>query len=95
MKNLGSLIAKKSFALQNLDEKTVFFVCKKVLIEEYGERGGENITPILFKEKKLFLSPKSSLWRSEAFLHRKRICDRVNELLGAVVVQEVKLAQPQ
>ena len=30
-----------------LDEKTVFFVAKKVLVTEYGVRGGENIIPTL------------------------------------------------
>ena len=95
MKNLKALIGSKGFTLKKIDDKTVFFVCKKVLIEEYGIRGGENIIPVLFKEKKLFLSPRSSLWGNEAYLQRKRLCERINTLLGGPIVEEIKLAQPQ
>lgn len=78
-----------------IDEKTVFYICKRVLIEEYGARGGENIIPSFYKEKKLFLSPRSSLWSSEIWLARSRIQERINAMLGCEAVVEVKVTQQQ
>lgn len=81
--------------VESVDEKTVFFVCKKVLIEEYGMQGGENIIPSFYKEKKLFLSPRSSLWSSEIWLGRDRLRNRINITLGCEAVLEIKIAQQQ
>lgn len=94
MKNLKDLLPKKRSSRPFIiDEKTLFFVAKKVLIEEYGVRGGENILPTFYKEKKLFLSPRSSLWSSEIYLMREHLCKRINEMLGSDVIQEIKITQ--
>ena len=76
-----------------IDDQTIFYVCKRVLVEEYGARGGENITPVYYKEKekRLLLSPRSSLWASEAHMRRAHIMKRINELLGSEVLAEVKV----
>lgn len=94
MKTLKDLLPKKRSSTSfSIDEKTLFFVTKKVLIEEYGIRGGENIIPTFFKEKKLFLSPRSSLWSSELYLMREHLCKKINEMLGNDVVKEIKITQ--
>jgi len=60
-------------------------------VEEYGIRGGENIIPTLYKEKKLFLSSRSSLWGNEIWLERDRLKEKINILLGSDAVGEIKL----
>jgi len=76
-----------------LDEKTIFYICKKILVEEYGSKGGENIIPTFFKDKKLFLTPRSSLWANEVWLQRKNLVERINEALGSVAIVEIKVTQ--
>lgn len=95
MRTLKELLPLKKTTLhaETLDEKTVFYICKRVLIEEYGVRGGENIIPSFYKEKKLFLTPRSSLWASELWLQRDRLRDRINIMLGCEGVIEVKISQ--
>ncbi len=79
--------------VENIDEKTVFFIAKKVLVTEYGVRGGENIIPTLYKEKKLFLSSRSSLWGNEVWLERKSLKEKMNTLLGGEAIVEIKLGR--
>ena len=78
---------------ENIDEKTVFFIAKKVLVTEYGVRGGENIIPTLYKEKKLFLSSRSSLWGNEVWLERQSLREKMNSLLGGEAITEIKLGR--
>ena len=96
MRVLKDLLPKKSRAENGgIDEKTIFHIAKRIVIEEYGVRGGENITPVLYKEKKLFLSPRSSLWASEILLQRARLCERINATLGQDAVEEIKVSRQQ
>lgn len=97
MKTLKDLLPRKIAASVSgeADEKTVFYICKRVLVEEFGVRGGENVIPSFYREKKLFLSPRSSLWSSEIWLSRGHIRKRINEMLGCEAVVEVKVAQQQ
>ncbi len=98
MQALKELLPRKKIFVADtspamIDEKTIFYVCKRVLIEEYGARGGENIIPTYLKDKKLFLSPKSSLWGSEAHMRRAHLVRRINDLLGSQILLEIKISQ--
>lgn len=94
MRTLKELLPKKQVILpREIDEKTLFHIVKRVLIEEYGVRGGENIIPHFYKEKKLFLSPRSSLWASEVYLMRDHLVRRINETLGSEEIKEIKITQ--
>lgn len=94
MRTLKKLLTKKRlFAPQEIDDKTIFHIAKRVIMEEYGRRGGENIIPVLYKEKKLFLSPRSSLWSSEILLQRAYFCQQINKLIGAEAVKEIKITR--
>lgn len=96
MRTLKELLPKKHLsASKEADEKTVFYIAKRVVKEEYGMRGNENILPVLYKEKKLFLAPRSSLWASEILLQRLRLCSRINDILGAEAVKEIRIARQQ
>lgn len=96
MRALRDLLPKKHPpSPKEVDEKTVFHVAKRAIVEEYGVRGGENIIPALYKDNKLFLAPRSSLWASEISLQHKRLSRRINDVLGADVVKEIKVARQQ
>lgn len=96
MRTIKKLLSQKQRQLSSqkekeIDEKTIFHIAKRVIIEEYGKHGGENIVPIFYKNKKLFLSPKSSLWASEAMLERVRLCKLINKIIGEEMVKEIKI----
>lgn len=94
MRTLKELLPRKQLAMpKEIDEKTIFHIAKQVLIEEYGVRGGENIIPNFYKDKKLFLAPRSSLWGSEAYLMREHLVSRINAILGSEAVKEIKISQ--
>lgn len=96
MLNLRQYLEKKNFQaqkeLKEIDEKTIFSVFNKVVHAEYGTRGGENIEPRFYKEKKLFISFRSSLWASEIWLNRKNLAEKTNALLGLSAIQEIKVS---
>ena len=94
MRTLKDLLPKHQHLPETgrrVDEQTVFYIAKKILMEEYGLRGGENIIPTLFKEKKLYLSSRSSLWGNEIWLEKERLREKMNMLLGAKVIEEIKV----
>lgn len=96
MRTLKDLLPKKRLIPSEkkkgpLDEKTVFYIAKKVLVEEYGIRGGENIIPTLFHEGKLHLSARSSLWGNEIWLEKERLRGKMNALLGGEALREIKI----
>lgn len=86
-------IARKKSKVFSIDEKTVFYVVRKIIQEEYGLRGGENIIPTLYKDKIIFLSSISSLWGNEIWIERERLRGKINLLLGDEVIREIKIAR--
>ena len=76
-----------------IDEKTVFVLAGKVIVELYGVRGGENIQPALYREKKLFFTVSSSLWANELWLERDMIRKKINEEIGQDEVSEIKVKE--
>lgn len=96
MLDLKQYLAKKDFQapkeLKEIDEKTIFSVFNKVVHMEYGTRGGENIEPRFYKEKKLFVGFQSSLWASEIWLNRKNLAEKTNGLLGLDAIHEIKVS---
>lgn len=96
MRTLKDLLPKRKFAPTQrkailLDEKTIFYVARKVLLEEYGSKGGENIIPTLYKEKKLYLSARSSLWGNEIWLEKEHLRKKMNTLMGDEGIIEIKI----
>ncbi len=95
MRSLKKILSQKRqqpSAQREIDEQTIFYIAKQVILEEYGKRGGENITPTFYKDKKLFFRPKSSLWASEVLLERTHLCKQINQIIGAEVVKEIKIS---
>lgn len=92
MRSLKDLLPREMTLVGGaLDEQTIFFACRKVIREEFGVRGSENITPHSYREKKLYVSPAGSLWASEILLRKRLISERINALLGSEAVVDVRL----
>ena len=92
MKTLKSLLEKKAKRISPvLDDKTIFFMFKKVLEEEFGRVGAAKFTPDFFKNKTIFVKSESSLWASELFLNKNKIIKGINKELGEETVKYIKL----
>jgi hypothetical protein len=98
MRNIGDLfqdkrklVVKKSEPL--LDEKTIFFVFKKVFREMYGPKGEESVETLRVYEKKLYLKPRTSLWANEIVLHKERLIQETNKILEGEYLEEIILTQ--
>lgn len=101
MKSFGSIIAtKKRSALKrfpakksNIDEKTVLFLAERLILRQYGVRGRENIIPKSFKEKRLSVFCRSSLWMNELWMNRDTFASDMNTELGGDFVSDIKIAE--
>lgn len=95
MRNLKDILSEKKAQKSTgaADEKTIFFIFKKVAVELYGTRGLESIIPVFYKEKKLYIQPRSSLWANEVLLEKKKLIQKMNELLEGEVITDIRLTQ--
>lgn len=93
MKTLGSFISKKTLTKSRIiDQQTVFYVFQLIIKEEYGRQGAENITPVFFKDKKIFIKASGSTWASEIWLQRGKIVARVNRELGGEEIIDLAMS---
>lgn len=83
----------KSVHQQQFDEKTIFFVFKKVFRELYGIKGEENIEPVQVFQQKLFLKPRTSLWANEVLLQKRTILQKINEVLQDEYLVDIIITQ--
>lgn len=94
MKTLGSFINKKTLVRRTvIDQQSVFYVFQLIIKEEYGRQGTENIMPVFFKEKKIFIKASGSTWASEIWTRRRQIVARVNKELGGEEIIDLAMAQ--
>ena len=92
MKALGDILGQRKFQKkQALDDKTVFFVFKKVIGEEFGLLGKEKFTPDYFAKKTLFVKAQNSAWSAELWTNKARIMKKINEELGEDGVENIKM----
>jgi predicted nucleic acid-binding Zn ribbon protein len=95
MKSLKKLL-KEKFSTKNraqkteLDEKTVFFIFKKVVQEEFGTLGREKFSTQHFSNKTIFIKSNSSAWSSELWANQERIVSKINQELGEELVEKIK-----
>lgn len=74
-----------------LDDQTVFYIFKKIVSQEYGARGEQYIEARYYKNKKLFVAAKNSLWMNELQMSRKHFMDAINKEIGSEAVLEIKV----
>ncbi|KKQ53298.1 MAG: hypothetical protein US70_C0004G0015 [Parcubacteria group bacterium GW2011_GWD2_38_11] len=94
MKTLGSFINKKTLSRGVvIDQQSVFYVFQIVIKDEYGRQGLENIVPISFRDRKIFLKTGSSFWENEILLKRKQIVAKINKEIGGEEIMDVVISQ--
>jgi hypothetical protein len=92
MKALGDILhQRKIHKKQNLDDKAVFFVFKKVIEEEFGQLGKQKFTPDYFAKGILFIRADNSIWSAELWTNKARIINKINKEIGDVVVENIKM----
>lgn len=94
MQKIGSLLTQayqERVARTIIDDQSVFYVFKKIVAKEYGARGEQYIEPRYYKNKKLFVAAKNSLWMSELQLNRDHFMQAINQELGADAITEIKV----
>ncbi len=94
MRTLGSFMNKKTLVRSAvIDQQSVFFVFQLIIKEEYVVQGAENIKPVFFKDKKIFVKATGSTWASEIWLRRGAIVRKVNEKLGGEEIVDLAMSQ--
>lgn len=96
MKSLGSLLQKK-FSKKNkekkleLDEKTAFFIFRKVIQKEFGSLGSEKFSPEHFAKKTIFIKSSSPAWSAELWMNKEKVILGINQELGADLIEKIKI----
>jgi hypothetical protein len=94
MQKIGSILMQtyqERVSKVILDDQTVFYIFRKIVSQEYGARGEQYIEPRYYKNKKLFVAVKNSLWMSELQLSRQHFMDAMNKELGDGAITEIKV----
>lgn len=96
MKKLGSLLKKniltQSAAPTAIDEKSLFFIFKTVIKQEYGRQGEEQVQPHFWKDKKLFVKTGNSNWANEIWLNKEYLVRKINKEIGWEEVREIAIS---
>lgn len=96
MKSLENLL-KKKFSKKNqerkveLDEKTIFFIFKKIIQKEFGDVGSGKFSPQHFSNKTIFIKSNSPAWSAELWMNEKRIVSKINQELGEGIIEKIKV----
>lgn len=95
MRSLRDFIGKRGgdFHPSQLDDKTVLFLFRKIIREEYGNRGVNELSPVTFSDGVLSIKASNPLYSNELWMRRDVLIDRMNRELGEVGVTEVKLVR--
>lgn len=95
MRSLRDFIGKRegSFHAAKLDDKTVFFLFRKIIREEYGNRGVNELSPVSFSEGILSIKASNPLYSNELWMRRETLIDRMNRELGEAGILEVRLVR--
>lgn len=95
MRSLKDFIGKRSGAAEvtPLDDKTVFFLFRKIIREEYGMRGAAELEPVAFAEGVLSVKANSPLYSSELWMRREGLLTRMNKEFDQEAVKELRLVR--
>jgi len=92
MKALGDILSQRRVQKKLvLDDKTVFFVFKKIIEVEFGQLGKQKFTPDYFAKRILFVKAQNSAWSAELWTNKARIIQKINEELGEEAVENIKM----
>ncbi|MEI7621080.1 MAG: DciA family protein [Candidatus Moraniibacteriota bacterium] len=94
MRTLSSFISNKKLTKPTaIDQQSVFYVFDLIVKEQYGTQGEENVKPVFFKDKKIFVKATGSIWASEIWLKRGLLVRKINEKLGGEEISELVMNQ--
>jgi predicted nucleic acid-binding Zn ribbon protein len=92
MKRISYLIKKKENSSRvRLDDKTTFYLFKRIIKQEYGNQGAKNLEATFFKNGKLFVAAESSVWAAELLLNKNEIIRKINKEIGRDEIYEIKI----
>jgi len=91
MKSLKTFLDKKNIQKKAvLDDKTVFFLFRKAIKEEFGNMGIEKLMPDYFAHGILHVKSSSSNWSSELWMQKDKIMRKINEEIGKEEIKDIK-----
>lgn len=95
MRSLKDFIGKREGAVQpaSIDDKTVFFIFRKMIREEYGTRGIAELEPVSFVDGVLSVKANNPLYSSELWIRREKVREKMNVALEQDVVLELRLVR--
>jgi hypothetical protein len=92
MKKISSFLNKKTLIKNTtIDQQSIFYVFQLVIKDEYGRQGIENIVPVFFKDRKIFIKAAGA-WASEIWLQRKQIVKKINQQLGGEEIVDLAMS---
>lgn len=92
MKTFKNLLSEKRNQKKTvLDDKTVFYIFKKIIQAEFGNIGSHKFIPDYFSNKILFIKSESSAWKAELWLNRNKIIRKINQEIGQEEIKEIKI----
>lgn len=95
MRSLKDFIGKRSGPTQAtpLDDKTIFFIFRRIIREEYGMRGAAELEPVGYADGVLSIKANNPLYSSELWVRREAMLSRMNEALEQDAVRELRLVR--
>lgn len=95
MRSLKDFIGKRggSIEVAKLDDKTIFFIFRKIIREEYGSRGAAELEPVAFVDGVLSIKANNPLYSSELWVRRETMREKMNTALEQDVVRELRLVR--
>jgi hypothetical protein len=91
MKKISYFLGKNKKLAKALDDKSIFFIFRKIIKSEYGAKGEQGLFPEFYKKGKLFLRAKNSNWANEIWSNRQDVLKKINNEIGTEEVQEIKV----
>lgn len=88
MRSLSQFFQEKQ-EKKELDEKTVLYITRNVIIREYGNKGGENIFPSVWREGRLILKVAGSIWENELLFQKEFLKKTINQECGKKIIKDI------
>lgn len=94
MKKISQYLKNRNFQKKTvLDEKTVFYIFKKIIQTEYGNKGVAKLKPSFYKDGKLFILSSSSAWANELWSAKDDIINKMNQELKTNDIKGIKIGK--
>lgn len=72
-----------------MDSQSIFNFFNRVIEREFGNKGLNYLKPDFWKNGKLFVKSKNSIWASELWINREDFINKINKEIGSREVREI------